>query len=110
VDEFVDKDREAMARRILATDKTVLAFKILAANRKTSTRDQTREAFRWAFAHIKPKDAIVVGMFPKYGDQVAEKRRLHARVRRAGGCALIVRARGAGCFAAHSRHSSLCNS
>ncbi|NLD74577.1 MAG: hypothetical protein GX649_17900 [Chloroflexi bacterium] len=71
-DLFHDEDREAMARRILATDKTVLAFKLLAANRKTATPADRREAFRWAFAHIKPGDAVVVGMFPKYGDQVRE--------------------------------------
>ena len=69
---FHDEDREAMARRILATRKTVLAFKILAANRKTASPADRREAFRWAYAHIKPGDAVVVGMFPKYGDQVRE--------------------------------------
>jgi hypothetical protein len=69
---FLDEDRECMARRILATDKTVLGFKFLAAGRKCGAPDTTREAFRWAFAHIKPKDALVVGMFPKYRDQVKE--------------------------------------
>lgn len=72
VDAFVEADREAMAQRILATDKTVLAFKILAAGRKCATPEDTREAFRWAYAHIKPTDALVVGMFPKYRDQVTE--------------------------------------
>ncbi len=71
-DLFLDEDREAMARRILATRKTVLAFKVLAANRKTATPAGTREAFRWAYAHIKPTDALVVGVFPKYRDQVRE--------------------------------------
>jgi len=71
-DLFFDQDREAMAKRILATEKTVLAFKILAANRNTTTPADTREAFRWAYAHIKPGDAIVVGVFPKYRDQVRE--------------------------------------
>ncbi len=71
-DRFVDADRDEMAKRILATDKTVLAFKLLAAGRKTDTPDNTRQAFRWAFAHIKPSDAVVVGVFPKYRDQVRE--------------------------------------
>jgi hypothetical protein len=71
-DLFLDDDRDAMASRILATRKTVLAFKVLAANRKTATPADRREAFRWAYAHIKPGDALVVGMFPKYGDQVRE--------------------------------------
>jgi len=72
VDRFRDEDREAMARRILATDKTVLAFKVLAARRNAQTPAHTHEAFRWAFAHIKPTDAIVVGVFPKYRDEVRE--------------------------------------
>jgi len=71
-DLFIDADREEMSKRILATDKTVLAFKLLAAGRKTDTPDSTRRAFRWAFAHIKPRDAVVVGVFPKYRDQVRE--------------------------------------
>jgi len=71
-EEFRDEDREAMAQRIMATRKTVLAFKVLAANRKTASPADTREAFRWAYTHIKPTDAIVVGMFPKYRDQVRE--------------------------------------
>jgi hypothetical protein len=29
------------------------------------------EAFRFAFSNIKPKDAVVVGMFPKHLDQIA---------------------------------------
>ena len=69
---FLDEDRERMARRILATDKTVLGFKFLAAGRKCSTPETTQEAFRWAFAHIKPKDALVVGMFPKHSPQVRD--------------------------------------
>jgi len=69
---FLDADREAMAQRILATDKTGLAFKLLAARRNAATPDDTREAFRWAFDHIKEKDAVVVGVFPKHRNEVAE--------------------------------------
>ena len=29
-------------------------------------------AFRFAFANIKPTDPVIVGMFPKYSDQVTE--------------------------------------
>ena len=58
-----------MCETIRATDKTVLAFKILAAGRKCETQEQVKEAFRFTFANIKEKDAVVVGMFPKYEDQ-----------------------------------------
>ena len=59
-----------MCETIRATDKPCLAFKILAAGRHCNTQEQVREAFRYAFANIKPKDAVVVGMFPKHEDQV----------------------------------------
>jgi len=69
---YLDEDREAMAATIRQTPKTCLAFKILAACRKCGSPDQVREAFLYAFDNIKPIDAVVVGMFPKYRNQVAE--------------------------------------
>lgn len=68
---FDDEDRERMCRTIQAVDKPVLAFKILAASRKCATQDDVRAAYRHAFTHIKPTDAVVVGFFPKYEDQIA---------------------------------------
>jgi len=68
---FDDADRERMVQTIRATDKTCLAFKILAASRKCATPDDVREAFRYAFANIKPQDAVVVGMFQRDVNQVA---------------------------------------
>jgi len=70
-EKFVDSDPDEMCEVIRQTDKTCLAFKILAANRHCATQEDVREAFRYAFANIKPKDAVVVGMFPKYEDQVS---------------------------------------
>lgn len=67
---FVHEDRDVMCRVIQQTPKTVLAFKILAASRNCETQECVREAFRYAFARIKPTDAVVVGMFPKYLDQI----------------------------------------
>ncbi len=60
-----------MCETIRATEKTCLAFKILAAGRQCNSQEQVREAFRYAFANIKEQDAVVVGMFPKHEDQVA---------------------------------------
>ncbi len=64
------EDPPRMCEAIRATEKPCLAFKILAAGRQCATQEQVREAFRFAFANIKPADAVVVGMFPKYEDQV----------------------------------------
>ncbi|MDH7571549.1 MAG: hypothetical protein QHJ73_18385, partial [Armatimonadota bacterium] len=68
---YLDEDRERMCALIQQTRKQCLAFKILAAGRKCATQEMVREAFRFAFAQIKPTDAVVVGMFPKYIDQIA---------------------------------------
>ena len=68
---YPDEDPPAMCRVIRATPKTCLAFKILAASRRCATPEDVRAAFQYAFANIKPTDAVVVGMFPKYVDQIA---------------------------------------
>ncbi len=73
---FDDADREIMCDTIRKTSKTCLAFKILAASRKATTPAAVREAFEFAFRHIKPTDAVVVGMFPKYKNQIEENARI----------------------------------
>lgn len=69
-EEFVEDDPPRMCHFIQQTDKMCLAFKILAASRYCKTQDDVRQAFEFAFANIKAKDAVVVGMFPKYEDQI----------------------------------------
>ncbi len=69
-EKFYEEDPPRMCKVIRAVDKTCLAFKIMAANRRCSSQDEVKAAFKWAFDNIKPTDAVVVGMFPKYVDQV----------------------------------------
>lgn len=69
---FDDPDREIMCEFIRSTSKPCLAFKVLGAGRKCESRETIREAFQFAFDNIKPTDAVVVGVFQKYKDQVAE--------------------------------------
>lgn len=68
---FLHEDRDEMCRSILAVVKPVLAFKILAASRLARTKPDLDAAFAYAFANIKPSDAVVTGVFCKYGNQVA---------------------------------------
>ena len=67
---FDHNDRAIMCRTICATDKMCLAFKILGAARLCETQEQVKDAFQFAFDNIKPKDAVVVGMFPKHFNQI----------------------------------------
>ena len=68
---YDDADREIMCEVIRATPKPCLAFKILAASRKCATPECVRAAFEYAFSHIKPTDAVVVGMYQGEANQVA---------------------------------------
>jgi hypothetical protein len=67
---YPDQDPPRMCETIRTTEKTCLAFKIMAAGRNCATQDDVRAAFEYAFANIKPHDAVVVGMFDKYIDQI----------------------------------------
>ena len=68
---FDPEDPPRMCRVIQQTEKMCLAFKIVAAGRLCKAQEAVRKAFEFTFANIKPKDAVVVGMFPKYEDQIA---------------------------------------
>lgn len=68
---FLAMDPPRMCRVIRRTDKMCLAFKILGASRLCATQEEVARAFRWAFSNIKHTDAVVVGMFPKYENQIA---------------------------------------
>lgn len=67
---FLPEDPPRMCDVIRKTSKPCLAFKILGAHRRCGSQEEIREAFRFAFEHIKPMDAVVVGMFPRYEDQI----------------------------------------
>jgi hypothetical protein len=54
------------------TPKTCFLFKILAAGRVTRTPEGVDKAFKEAFTSIKPQDCVVVGMFPRFNDEIKE--------------------------------------
>jgi len=70
-EEYLAEDRARMCAVVRQTPKTCLAFKILAASRNCATQADVRAAFAYAFSHIKPQDAVVVGMYTEHVDQVA---------------------------------------
>jgi hypothetical protein len=71
VDEpFFESDPVDMTNVIRQVPKPCLAFKILAAGRVCWDQGQVENAFRFAFEHIKKTDAVIVGMYPKYQDEV----------------------------------------
>ncbi len=69
---FLEKDPERMSQRILKTKRPCFGFKILAAGRAGFAKEQIETAFKGAFARIKPNDAVIVGMWPKFKNEMAE--------------------------------------
>jgi hypothetical protein len=54
-----------------AVDQPCFVYKILAAGR-VDRKQAIENAFKYALNNIKKTDGVIVGMFPKYSDQIAE--------------------------------------
>jgi len=80
---FLASDPPRMIARIRQCSKPCLAFKILASGRLSETQRDLEEAFRFAYASIKPTDAVIVGMYPVFSDEVAEDAALARRYSKA---------------------------
>ena len=68
---YLEEDPARMWKAMGETDKPCLAFKILAAGRVCDEQKDVEKAFEATFGNIKPTDAVIVGMYPEYEDQVA---------------------------------------
>jgi len=67
---FFKNDPQVMTEVIRQVDQPCLAFKILAAGRKCSSQSTVRSAFEFAFQRIKPTDGVIVGMYPRFFDEI----------------------------------------
>jgi hypothetical protein len=71
-DGFISSDPPKMAEAVRQVDKPTLVYKVLAAGRKCESEGQKRKAIEWAYKNIKPIDATIIGLYPRYSDQVTE--------------------------------------
>ena len=69
---FHHPDREVMLKRVRQASKQCLIFKVYGATRQCDSRELMLNTLKLAFQYAKPNDVVVIGMFPKYKDQVAE--------------------------------------
>jgi len=76
---FMERDPERMTDMIRRTKKPCFAFKLLGAGRNTGRPEVLDAAFRYALTRIKPQDAVIVGMCPKFKDEIAENVSLVAK-------------------------------
>ena len=68
---YLEDDPARMYKAMRSADQPCLAFKILAAGRLCDKQEWVEAAFEQAFRSIKPTDAVIVGMYPEYEDQIA---------------------------------------
>lgn len=69
---FLEGDPDRMTRFVRLTKRPCLGFKVLGAGHRARRREHIETAFRYAFSRMKPSDAVIVGMFPRYRDEVSE--------------------------------------
>lgn len=73
---FYAKDATIMTDLARQIDKPCLGFKILAGGRAPMSRGGVEKAFAFAFQNLKPTDAVIVGMYPRFSDEVQENANL----------------------------------
>jgi len=69
---FEEEARQGMARVLGRVSKPAIAYKVLGANRHCQTPEGVEAAIRFAFERLKATDVVLLGMWQKYKDQVAE--------------------------------------
>lgn len=80
---YMEKDPERMCKMIRQTKKPCLAFKAFGAGRTINSPQAVETALRFAYENIKPTDAVIVGMYPRFSDQVAENAQIVRRILKA---------------------------
>ena len=73
---FDYQDRYPMFERIRATLRPCLVFKLFGAGRFCTSPEQVSAILAEAYGNIKASDALVIGMFPKHHDEIAENAQL----------------------------------
>jgi hypothetical protein len=73
---YLPSDPPRMFKAIQGTRKPCLVYKVLAAGRKVESPREVYQAFQAAFQSIKPIDAVIVGMYLEFSDQVGENARI----------------------------------
>jgi hypothetical protein len=69
---YLPSDPPRMFKVIQSVKKPCLVYKVLAAGRRINTPAEVRTAFGTAFKNIKSTDAVIVGMYQQFGDQVGD--------------------------------------
>jgi hypothetical protein len=77
---YLREHRERMGACVRQTRKPCIAFKVLAAGRAISSPERIRQEIAFALSIIKPTDALLIGMYQQFGDQIGENAALVAEL------------------------------
>ena len=69
---YLPSDPPRMFKVVQQTRKPCLVYKVFAAGRRIGTPSEVRRCLETALSNIKPSDAMIVGMYQEFGDQVGE--------------------------------------
>ncbi|MBI3668021.1 MAG: twin-arginine translocation signal domain-containing protein [Acidobacteria bacterium] len=73
---YLPSDPPRMLSTIRRVKKTCLAYKVFAAGRTVDSAAQVRERLAAALTGIKPTDAVILGMYQRYTDQIGHNAQL----------------------------------
>ena len=71
-EKYLPSDPPKMCKMIRQTRKPCLAFKTLAAGRTSNSPAAIRQSLAWVYDHIKPTDALILGMYNQESDQAGQ--------------------------------------
>jgi len=69
---YLPADPPRMLQTIRKTRKPCLTYKVLAAGRGVNSPQEIKERISSALQGIKPSDAIIVGMYQRFNDQIGQ--------------------------------------
>jgi len=67
---YLPSDRERMLKAVRSVKKPCLVYKVFAAGRLDLSAASIQQTLKETLSAVKPSDAMIVGMFQEFGDQV----------------------------------------
>lgn len=68
---FFKDNPDTMTAVLRQVKQPCFGFKILGAGRLCSNETKVKKAFQYAFENLKPTDGVIVGMYPRFFDEIA---------------------------------------
>jgi len=70
---YMPSEPARMCETIRRTPKMCFAFKVFAGGRACRTPQQVSDVFEFILGNIKPTDAVIVGMYPRFAPKMIEE-------------------------------------